>query len=154
MQLFKLVSQGGYSEKPNVRGIYKDSKKKPSKNSLESPTEFAYKCVCLNARSIVNKRNELNNMVEDIDPHIICITESWATPNISEAELGMTGYVMFRKDKLGRRGGGVILYIKESIQAYEIKLEKEAECEEAVWCNIVTGNSISVVGLVYYYYYG
>ena len=56
---------------------------------------------------------------------------------------------MFRKDRLGRRGGGVILYIKESIQAYEIKLEKEAECEEAVWCNIVTGKSTLTVGLVY-----
>ena len=56
---------------------------------------------------------------------------------------------MFRKDRLGRRGGGVILYIKESIQAYEIKLEKEAECEEAVWCNIVTGNSTLTVGLMY-----
>ena len=88
-------------------------------------------------------------MVEDIDPHIIGITESWATPDISDAELGMTGYVMFRKDRLGRRGGGFILYnIKESIQAYEIKLEKEAECEEAVWCNIVTGNSTLTVGLV------
>ncbi|KAK2178076.1 hypothetical protein NP493_563g00016 [Ridgeia piscesae] len=50
---------------------------------------------------------------------------------------------MFRKDRLGRRGGGVILYIKESIQAYEIKLEKEAECEEAVWCNIVTGKTLT-----------
>ena len=89
-------------------------------------------------------------MVEDIDPHIIGITESWATPDIADAELGMTGYVMFRKDRLGRRGGGFILYnIKESIQAYEIKLEKEAECEEAVWCNIVTGNSTLTVGLVY-----
>ena len=29
---------------------------------------------------------------------------------------------MFRKDRIGRRGGGVILYVKESIQAYEIKL--------------------------------
>ena len=149
MQLLKLVSQGGYTEKPNTRGIDKDSKETSAKNSLESPTEFGYKCVCLNARSIVNKRNELNIMVEDIDPHIIGITESWATPDISDAELGMTGYVMVRKDRLGRRGGGVILYIKESIQAYEIKLEKEAECEEAVWCNIVTGNSTLTVGLVY-----
>ena len=56
-------------------------------------------------------------MVHDIDPHIIGIAESWATPDISDAELGMTVYVMFRKDRLGRRGGGVILYIKESIQA-------------------------------------
>ena len=117
MQLFKLVSQGGYTEKPNTRGIDKDSKNTSAKNSLESPMEFGYKCVCLNARSIVNKRNELNIMVEDIDPHIIGITESWATPDISDAKLGMTGYVMFRKDILGRRGGGVILYIKESIQA-------------------------------------
>ena len=56
---------------------------------------------------------------------------------------------MLRKDRLGRSGGGVILYIKEFIQAYEIKLEKEAEIEEAVWCNIVTGNSTLTVGLVY-----
>ena len=80
---------GGYTEKPNTRGIAKDSKKKSAKNSLESPTECGYKCICLNARSIINKINELNIMVEDIDPHIICITESWATPNISDAELGM-----------------------------------------------------------------
>ena len=140
---------GGHTEKPNTRGIDKDSTKKSEKNSLESPTECGYKCVCLNARSIVNKRNELNFMVEDIDPHIIGITESWATTDISDAELGMTGYIMCRKDILGRRGGGVILYIKESIHAYEIKLEKEAECEEAVWCNIVTGISILTIGLVY-----
>ena len=87
-------------------------KNKSAKNSMESPTEFGYKCGCLNARSIVNKINELNIMVEDIDPHIIGIAKYWATPDISHVELGMTGYVMFRKDRLGRRGGGVILYIK------------------------------------------
>ena len=31
-----------------------------------------------------------------------------------------------------------LLYGKESIQAYEIKFKKEAECEDAVLCNIVT----------------
>ena len=77
--------------------------------------------LCLNARSIVNKKNELNIMVEDIEPHIIGITESWANTDITDAELGLTGYVIFRSDRIGRRGGGVILYVKESIQAYEIK---------------------------------
>ena len=66
----------------------------------------------------------------------------------SNAELGLTGYVMFRRDRIGRRGGGVILYIKSSIQAYEIKLETEANCDEAVWCKIVTGNSTLTIGLV------
>ena len=34
-------------------------------------------------------------MVEDIDPHIIGITKSWANTDITDAELGLTGYVMF-----------------------------------------------------------
>ena len=63
---------------------------------------------------------ELNVMVEDTDPHIIGITESWANKDISDAELGLTGYVMCRRDRIGKRGGGVILYIKESIQAYKL----------------------------------
>ena len=105
--------------------------------------------MCLNARSIVNKKTELNIMVEDIDPHIIGITESWANTDITDAELGLTGYVMFRRDQIGRRGGGVTLYVKESIQADEIKLEREAGYDEAVWCKIVSGNSKLTIGLVY-----
>ena len=144
LQLFKLVSQGSQILEAYIQ-IAKIHQQRTAWKALRNLVIN----VCLNARSIVNRRNELNIMVEDIDPHIIGITESWATPGISDAELGMTRYVIFRKDRLGRRGGGVILYIKESIQAYEIKLEKQPECEEAVWFNIVTGNSTLTVGLVY-----
>ena len=56
---------------------------------------------------------------------------------------------MFRRDRIGRRGGGVSLYVKESIQAYEIKLESEADYDEAVWCKIVSGNSKLIIGLIY-----
>ena len=63
--------------------------------------------MCLNARSIITKKTELNIMVDDIKPHIIGITESWANNDITDAELGLEGYVMFRKDRMGRRGGGV-----------------------------------------------
>ena len=66
-------------------------------------------------------------MVADIDPHVIGITESWANKDIVDTELALTGYVMFRKDRRERMGGGVILYIKD--------------CEETIWCNIVTRNS-------------
>ena len=85
---------------------------KPISNHPKNISEKGYICVCLNARSIVNKKNELNIMVKDIDPHIIGITESWANIDLTDAELGLTGYVMFRKDRIGRRGGGVILYVK------------------------------------------
>ena len=61
------------------------------------------KCVCLNARRIINKKNELNIMVDDIKPHIMGITESWAHNDITDAELGLEVYVMFRKDRIGKR---------------------------------------------------
>ena len=80
-------------------------------------------------------------MIADIDPRVIGITESWANKGIVDAELTLIGYVMFMKDRLERRGGGVILNIKESIQAYEIILKSEANWEELIWCNIVTKNS-------------
>ena len=62
-------------------------------------------------------------MVADIDPQVIGFIESWANKVIVDAELALTGYVMFRNGRRERRGGGVILYIKESIQAYEITLK-------------------------------
>ena len=132
--------QGGYLELSQAEQEA-TSTDKPISNHPKNISEKGYRCVCLNARSIVNKKNELKIMVEDIDPHIIGITESWANIDITDAELGLTGYVMFRKDRIGRRGGGVILYVKESIQAYEIKLERGADCDEAIWCKIVSGNS-------------
>ena len=38
---------------------------------------------------------------------------------------------MFRKDRIGRRGG-VLLYIKDTIPAYEVQLQEEADCNEAI----------------------
>ena len=62
--------------------------------------------VCVCARNMVNKKNELSIIVEDIKTHIIGITESLANKHISDAELGLTGYVVFRRDRIGRTGRG------------------------------------------------
>ena len=48
------------------------------KGTQGNTSESGIKCVCLNARSIINKKNELNIMVDGIKPHIIGITESLA----------------------------------------------------------------------------
>ena len=44
--------------------------------------------------------------------------EAGYNTDITDAELGLTGYGMFRRDRIGRRVGGVILYVKKYIQAY------------------------------------
>ena len=63
--------------------------------------------------------------------------------------MGLEGYVMFRKDRMGRRGGGVLLYIKETIPAYEVQLQEEADCNEAIWFKLVTGHTTVTIGVVY-----
>ena len=60
-------------------------------------SQSGIKCVCLNARSIISNKSELNIMVDEIKPHIIGITESWANNDITDAELGLEGYVMFKE---------------------------------------------------------
>ena len=105
--------------------------------------------MCLNARSIINKNNELNIMVDDVKPHIIGITESWANNGIQDAELGLADYVMFRKDIMGKRGGEVLLYIKETIPAYEVQLQEESDSDDAIWCTLVTWHTTVTIGLVY-----
>ena len=92
-------------------------------------------------------KNELNIMVDEIKPQIIGITESWQTMIITYAELGLEGYVMFRKDRMGRRG--VLIYIKETIPAYEVQLQEEAYYNEAIWCKLVTGHTTYTIGVVY-----
>ena len=68
---------------------------------------------------------------------------------ITDAELGLEGYAMFRKDRMGRRGGRVLLYIKDTIPAYEVQLQEDADCNEAIWCKLVTGHTTVTIGVVY-----
>ena len=93
--MFKTRSAGGYLEVPQA-GQEATSTHKPV---TKYTSEAGYKCVCLNARSIVNENKELNIMV-DIGPHITGITESSASIDITDAELGLTGYAMFRRDRI------------------------------------------------------
>ena len=63
-----------------------------------------------NARSILPKLDNLFIYVKLYDPHIICVTESWLSKDISDDELSLPGYHLFRLDR-DRHGGGVLIYV-------------------------------------------
>ena len=65
--IFKLVlvvGQEGLSKK--ALNVQEDSR---CKGIQGNTSKSEIKCVCLNARSIINKKTELNIMVDDIKPH-------------------------------------------------------------------------------------
>jgi hypothetical protein len=75
--------------------------------------------ILLNARSIRNKLPEFRCLVATETVDIIAVTESWIHTggNDFEAEFELPGYTMFKKDRIGRQGGGVLLYARSHLQA-------------------------------------
>ena len=43
----------------------------------------------------------------------------------------------------------MLLYINETIPAYEVQLPDQADCNEAIWCKLVTGHKTVTIGVVY-----
>jgi hypothetical protein len=99
-----------------------------------------FTCLYMNAQSIINKRDELAIVVEECSPDIIGVTESWAHEEIYDAELELANYKMYRqdrKDTRSGRGGGVLLYIKETMQSREVPIADGFT--NSVWCEIIRG---------------
>lgn len=93
--------------------------------------------ISLNARSIVNKVNELEHMLLQYDPHICVLTETWLHDMIRDDEIIPPGYKMQRRDRASR-GGGVAIILKNSIDVFEIdQLEDhESLClKVSIWGN-------------------
>jgi ribonucleases P/MRP protein subunit RPP40 len=106
----------------------------------------------VNARSIVNKRDELELYVLEEKPDLIGITETWLTISIEDAELNIEGYTLLRKDRiLGNklRGGGVLLYIKNSINVVLREDFSNKHFEESIWCDLELGGEKTLIGICY-----
>lgn len=103
-------------------------------------------------------RSRTHTFYENIisqDQDIICITESWLTPDIFDAEIIDPRYQVFRLDidasVLGKtRGGGLLLAIKTNLKP-EIKQEFCVSCPtfEILWVEVNLGFSRLNICLLY-----
>ena len=110
------------------------------------------KCFYVNARSIVNKRSELELYVCDEKPDIVGITESWGIENISDSEFDIEGYTLIRKDRiLGSKlkGGGVMLYVKNCLNAIVREDFEDNNFQESIWCDIEIGGEKTLIAVCY-----
>ena len=82
-----------------------------------------------NAQSIRNKMELFRAMVASEELDIIGITESWINTSTRdfEGEFEVSGYKMFKKDREGRKGGGVLLYVRDYLNPVDCKIECEHE---------------------------
>ena len=92
----------------------------------------------LNIRSLYNKLDEIRYIVIESDIDILCMSETWLDDSIQNSELHIPGYVIERHDR-NRTGGGVIIYIKDSI-IYKLRndIATTSNIVENLWIEIVS----------------
>lgn len=78
-----------------------------------------YKLILWNARSILNKKTELNYLTYKENPGILAINETWLK---EKDTLNINNYTVIRKDRNNQIGGGLAVCIKKDIQHKKINL--------------------------------
>ena len=104
-----------------------------------------------NVRSLLPKIDNLRILCCAYSPDIICVVESWLDSNISDQEISLQGYSIFRLDK-SRHGDGILLFIK-SVFTCSVLFNGTAKFEFivlSVKCNTISiVNSDFAIGLFY-----
>ena len=91
------------------------------------------KCIYTNARSTGNKQEELEAIVSQGNYDLVAITETWWDHSHDWSAV-MDGYKLFRRDRQGRKGGGVALYIKDCFDVEELGVGNDKV--ECLWVRI------------------
>ena len=98
----------------------------------------------------MNKRNEMNILVEEHKPEIIGVTEvkpKQPRYNINESEIAIKGYELFHS--LGDEVRGIALLVKEEINP-TINDNLNSQFSENIFVDVSQGEGTTLrVGLVY-----
>ena len=107
------------------------------------------KSMYTNSDSLLNKRDELQALLEIHDPDIVAITE--ISPKncryeLNECEISLQGYDLFHT--LEQKGRGIALYTKENMKA-SVCEDLVSDFEESIFVECRAGAKKLTIGLVY-----
>jgi hypothetical protein len=100
------------------------------------------KCVLFNARSLRNKITDLQVILHNDNACMISVTESWLDNNITDGMIDPDGsYSIYRLDRVGRIGGGVLALVSKKFQSYQIAIPHRFSGIEIVCFEVITSLS-------------
>jgi len=95
----------------------------------------------------LNKKVELLSTIDRYKPAIIGLAETWLKEEVCDGEISINNYDVFRNDRMH---GGVLLYIKSSLNAIRCFEEKSFDFEDSVWCQIKMDRKENLlIGVIY-----
>ena len=100
-------------------------------------------------QGLVGKQARLANLVQSIRPDIIIGTESWLTSDHTDAEMFPSGFNIFRKDRTGKKGGGVFIAVLSELSSF-LEPELATDCE-ILWVRIKEKGRRSILVSSFYH---
>ena len=114
------------------------------------PTIKGFKIIHQNIRSLSGRIDELRLIVSELHSgfHLLTFSETWAHEEITDSELEIPGYQLFRRDR-GNKGGGLAVYARNDVEVMR-RLDLELSTIEGLWIEVCPPKSRSfLVGTFY-----
>ena len=102
----------------------------------------------LNILSLRNKVDEHKVHMEGKALDVLALTETWLCDSISKIEVDIPGCVLYCKKRQERNGGGMVMYVCDSLQA-TVRVDLESPDLEVLWLQLRLMNKNCLVACVY-----
>lgn len=112
-------------------------------------TEHCQLSLCFtNIRSILPKRIELCSYLDNCECDILVLTETWLHQEIRNDEVlpDFNNFTIYRNDRNDKRGGGVLIAVKQHITSFPVILPSQLEI---LWVCITSPSTKHLLGVCY-----
>ena len=111
--------------------------------------EKGLKSACLNINRLMGKLDQVKLCLNEQKPDIFGLCETFLTDKVDEKMIQHDGYVLERRDRVDKSGGGILCFVKDEL-GYKRRLDLEDETIEIVWLEVVYACSRNIlIGFVY-----
>ena len=103
----------------------------------------------INIRSLTSKIDDIMILLGNHQIDLLCLSETWLKSQVLDKFLPFPGYRILRRDREGRRGGGVAILHREEMQVKQLSMSGEGPLE-TLWASATwRGGRPTTVGVIY-----
>ena len=90
----------------------------------------------LNVQCLPTKLDEILDYLNNIkEPFVLGLSETWLDNSVTDASISPKGYQVYRRDWPNKRGGGIVVYVRDSIRSWR-RHDLENDHIEAIWTEL------------------
>lgn len=91
---------------------------------------------CINIQHLLPKRDEIRlHLGGNNSSDIFGLVETFLTAEVSESDISIPNFSIERRDRLHKKGGGIVIYLKENVP-YKRRYDLETDGIESIWVEI------------------